>query len=86
MAAGVAPGFALDVPAWSASAGAAVALGFAVGAAALDDEIIQNAVESEAVVEATVNQFEEILDGFRSVLLEQFDYHVALFRFHADHG
>src|SRR5690242_14394815 len=44
-----------------------------LGAAALDDEVGDHAMEAEAVVEALLGQRDEVLDGFRRVLRIELD-------------
>ena len=58
--------FVLEAVAWAAIADA-------VRAAALDHEIGDDAVEFQAVVEAALDQVDEIGDGHRRLVGEQFD-------------
>src|SRR5688500_578242 len=84
VAARVALRLALDGVPGAAGAGAAVALRLGVGAAALHDEVREDAVEVDAVVEALLDKRQEVLHGLGGVLLEQLDLDGAPVRGHAD--
>lgn len=64
-------GFIGELVAWAAGAGA-------LGAAALDHEICDDAVEVQAVVEAFVDEFNEVGDGLGGGVRVEFDLDVAL--------
>jgi hypothetical protein len=55
-----------------------------VRATALGHEARQHAVERQAVVEAFLDQVDEIRDGLRRFVLEQFKQQIALGSFHQD--
>src|SRR5690349_18066260 len=86
VAARVALGLALDGVAGAAGAGAPIALDAGVGAAALDDEVRDDAVEVDAVVEALLDQRQEVLHGLGRVVLEELDLDGAAVGRHADDG
>ncbi len=64
-------GFALDVPARSAGAGA-------LGASTLNHEIWEHTVEGEPVIEAALGELAEVCDGEWGVGVEELDGHIAL--------
>ena len=75
----VAAGFAVDFVAGAAGAGLAFGAGAGVGAAALNDEVGNDAVKFQAVVVPLLGEVGEIFDGFRSILLVKLDFHNPFF-------
>ena len=55
-------------------------------AAALDHEVVDDAVEDRAVVVLVVHVLEEVLDRYRRLLGDQFDLDRPQVRFHDDNG
>src|ERR1043165_1079184 len=68
---------ALDLVAGAAGAGDALGAVLAVGAAALDHEVVDHAVEGQLVVEALLRQLDEVLHRVGGGLVEQRDFDVA---------
>ena len=64
--------FAIDGVAWTTVASS-------IRAAALNDEILNNAVECEAIVKSFFREGDEILYGIWCILLEEFNLHDAFF-------
>ncbi len=52
-----------------------------LGTAGLDHEILDHAVELEAIIEAFGHQFLEVIHGFRHLVAEQFDPNISAWRF-----
>src|SRR5687767_12284816 len=63
---------AIDFIAWSAIA-------YSVRAAALDHEIRNNPVESEAIIKIMLREVNKVFNSFRRIFFEELDLHNALF-------
>ena len=80
-------GLAGNLPARASGTGSSGHRVFGVGAAALDHEIFNHAVEMQTVVMTHFHQFDEIRHGIGGASVKEFDGDVACACFHEDlHG
>ena len=75
-------GLAGDLPAWTAGTGSTGHWVLGVGAAALNHEVLNDAMEVESVVVPRIHQLDEVGDGVGSTAVKEVDGDVACAGFH----